>query len=43
MFMHSFLGGYTDEELASVANYTIGQFGFRKGEVTPEQICQHRG
>ena len=42
MFMHPFTGGYTDEELASVANYTIGQFGFRKGLVTPEQVRSHR-
>jgi mono/diheme cytochrome c family protein len=38
MFMHSFTGGYTDPELAALGNYTIGQFGFRQGSVTPQQI-----
>ncbi|HTW28124.1 MAG TPA: cytochrome c [Acetobacteraceae bacterium] len=38
MFMHSFAAAYTDEELAAVANYVIGQIGGRTGSVTPEQI-----
>jgi mono/diheme cytochrome c family protein len=42
MFMHPFTGGYTDEELASVANYVQSQFGFRKGAVAPEQIRKQR-
>jgi mono/diheme cytochrome c family protein len=43
MFMHPFTGGYTDDELAALANYTSGQFGFRQGKVTPEQIRKQRG
>jgi mono/diheme cytochrome c family protein len=43
MFMQAFTGGYTDAELSAVANYTIGQFGFRQGKVTPEQIRAQRG
>jgi mono/diheme cytochrome c family protein len=43
MFMHAFTGGYTDEELASLANYTSSQFGYRRGGVTPEQIHAQRG
>jgi mono/diheme cytochrome c family protein len=42
MFMHAFTGGYSDQELSALANYTIGQFGFRQGSVTPNQIQKHR-
>ena len=42
MFMHSFAGAYTDEELAALADYTSSQFGFRKTEITPEQIRKQR-
>jgi mono/diheme cytochrome c family protein len=38
MFMHSFAGGYTDAELSALGNYAIGQFGFRQGSITPQQI-----
>jgi mono/diheme cytochrome c family protein len=38
MFMHPFTGGYTDAELAALGNYAIGQFGFRHGSITPQQI-----
>ena len=34
MFMHEFAGGYTDAELAALANYVIGQFG-------PPSRCDH--
>jgi mono/diheme cytochrome c family protein len=43
MFMHRFTGAYTDEELGALANYTIGQFGFRQGRISPEQIREQRG
>ena len=43
MFMHGFTAGYTDPELAAVANYVIGQFGGRQGKVTAEQIRATRG
>jgi mono/diheme cytochrome c family protein len=42
MFMHAFTGGYTDTELAALGNYTIGQFGFRRGAITPGQIRAQR-
>jgi len=38
MFMHAFTGGYTNAELAALGNYAIGQFGFRQGNITPQQI-----
>jgi mono/diheme cytochrome c family protein len=43
MFMHSFTGGYTDQELSVIANYTIGQMSGRQGQVTPQQIREARG
>jgi mono/diheme cytochrome c family protein len=42
MFMHPFTGAYTDEELSALANYTSSQFGFRRGEVTADQIKKQR-
>lgn len=41
-FMHPFTGAYTDEELASLANYTSSQFGLHPGNITPEQIRKQR-
>jgi mono/diheme cytochrome c family protein len=38
MFMHSFTDGYTDDELAAIGNFVIGQFGLRQGTITPEQV-----
>jgi mono/diheme cytochrome c family protein len=43
MFMHSFTGGYTDTELAAIANYLIAQSSGRIGKVTPRQIRAQRG
>ena len=43
VFMHSFTGGYTDAELAAIANYTIGQMSGRQGQVTAQQIKAARG
>lgn len=43
MFMHKFTGGYTDEELAALANYTSSQFGFHPGSITPERLRKQRG
>jgi mono/diheme cytochrome c family protein len=42
MFMHKFTGAYTDQELAAVANYVIGQIGGRQGQVTADQIEKAR-
>ncbi|HEY2533230.1 MAG TPA: hypothetical protein VGJ20_35745 [Xanthobacteraceae bacterium] len=33
---------YTDEELAALATYASGQFGFREGRVTADQIRKQR-
>jgi hypothetical protein len=38
MFMHPFIGGYSDDELAAIGNFVIGQFGLRQGSITPEQF-----
>jgi mono/diheme cytochrome c family protein len=38
MFMHSFIGGYSDDELAALGNFVIGQFGLRQGTITPQQV-----
>jgi mono/diheme cytochrome c family protein len=38
MFMHSFTGGYSDDELAAIGNFAIGQFGLGQGTITPEQV-----
>ena len=40
--MPSFARGYTDEELASVANYTIGQLSHAKGLVSAAQVGKLR-
>jgi hypothetical protein len=38
MFMESFIGGYSADELAAIGNFVIGQFGLRQGTITPEQV-----
>jgi mono/diheme cytochrome c family protein len=38
VFMHSFAGAYTDEELAAVAQYVTTQFAGRTSNVTPEDV-----
>jgi mono/diheme cytochrome c family protein len=38
VFMHSFAGAYTDEELAAVANYVTAQFSGRAGAVTAGDV-----
>jgi mono/diheme cytochrome c family protein len=40
--MPSFGAAYTDEELAAVANYVIGHFGGKGGEVTAETVRRRR-
>lgn len=42
MFMPAFNSSYTDEELAALGNYTIGQFGFRQGTITAAEIHAQR-
>lgn len=42
MFMHPFIGGYSDDELAAIGNFVIGQFGLRQGRIVAEQFrAQH--
>jgi len=41
-YMPSFRAAYTDEELAAVANYVIGHFGGKDGQVTAETVRRHR-
>jgi mono/diheme cytochrome c family protein len=43
VFMHSFTGGYTDAELAAIANYLIGDMSGRQGQVTAQQVKAARG
>ncbi len=43
MAMPAFTGSYTDDELAALGNYTIGQFGFRQGSITAAEIHAQRG
>jgi mono/diheme cytochrome c family protein len=38
VFMHSFVGGYSNEEMAAVANYVVSQFGGRESAVTADDI-----
>jgi mono/diheme cytochrome c family protein len=38
MFMHSFVDGYSDDELAAIGNFVIGQFGLCQGTITSEQF-----
>jgi mono/diheme cytochrome c family protein len=40
--MPPFGAGYSDIELAAVANYVIAQFGSRTGRVTPEAVAKQR-
>jgi mono/diheme cytochrome c family protein len=42
MFMHSFTAGYSDDELAAIGNFVIGQFGLRQGSITPMQVRAQR-
>jgi mono/diheme cytochrome c family protein len=41
-YMPSFGAAYTDEELAAVANYVIGHFGGKEGQVTADFVRRHR-
>jgi len=42
IYMPDFGNKYSDEEVASVANFVIGHFGDKKGEVTAEQVKKQR-
>jgi hypothetical protein len=43
VYMPPFGMGYSDTELAAVANYVIAQFGGKTGRVTPEDVAKRRG
>ncbi len=40
--MPAFVHGYTDAELAAVANYTVAHFGQHQGQVTPQTVAKLR-
>jgi mono/diheme cytochrome c family protein len=40
--MPPFGPGYSDAELAAVANYVIAHFGGKTGRVTPEAVAKGR-
>jgi mono/diheme cytochrome c family protein len=42
VFMHSFAGSYTDEELAAVSRYVTSQFSGRKDELTAAEFGRAR-
>ena len=42
VYMPAFADGYSDTEIASLANYVIGQFGNKAGNVTPEKVAEAR-
>ena len=42
VYMPPFGPGYSDAELAAVANYVIAQFGGKTGRVTPEDVASRR-
>ncbi|MEG3130924.1 cytochrome c [Pantoea cypripedii] len=42
VFMPDFGNKYSDAEVASVANFVIGHFGGKQGEVTADQVKQQR-
>jgi mono/diheme cytochrome c family protein len=40
--MPSFGAAYTDAEIAAVANYAIGHFGGKQGQVTAKNVAAAR-
>jgi mono/diheme cytochrome c family protein len=42
IYMPSFAAGYSDTELAAVANYVIAHFGGTTGRVKPEDVAKRR-
>jgi mono/diheme cytochrome c family protein len=40
--MPSFGQGYSDPEIAALANFVIGHFGGKQGEVTAEEVAKRR-
>jgi len=42
VFMPEFEHTYSDTEIAALANYVVGQFGNKKGRVTPDKVAALR-
>ena len=42
VFMPAFGNGYTNAEVAALANYVIGHFGGKQGAVTPDDVAARR-
>jgi mono/diheme cytochrome c family protein len=42
VLMPAFASTYSDFEVAALANYVIGHYGAKKGEVTPQKVAQLR-
>jgi mono/diheme cytochrome c family protein len=42
VYMPAFGHAYSDAEIAALANYVIGHFGGKQGEVTPEEVARRR-
>jgi mono/diheme cytochrome c family protein len=42
VYMPAFAAGYTDAELAAVANYVIAHFSGKVGRITPQDIAKQR-
>ena len=42
VFMPTFSEGYSDTEVAALANYVIAQFGGKQGTVTPDEVAHRR-
>jgi mono/diheme cytochrome c family protein len=42
VFMPMFGQGYSDTEIAALANYVIAQFGGKEGTVTPDAVAHRR-
>jgi mono/diheme cytochrome c family protein len=42
VFMPNFGAGYSDAEIAAVANYVTGRFGTSASSITPDEISKRR-
>jgi mono/diheme cytochrome c family protein len=42
VFMPAFGAAYSDAEVSALANYVIGQFGGKQGQVTPAEVAKRR-
>lgn len=42
VYMPAFGHAYSDAEVAALANYVIGHFGGKQGQVTPEEVARRR-